>query len=47
MREYTDMIQLLIDKAKTGDNQAIIALKEVDKILDDCEITMQIKKGDC
>ncbi|MDC2867541.1 hypothetical protein [Bacillus sp. BP-3] len=47
MGDYTVGIQLLIDIAKKGDNQAIIALKEIDKILDDCETKMNIKKSDC
>ncbi|WP_179863622.1 hypothetical protein [Bacillus toyonensis] len=38
-------IQSLIDKAKNGDKQAALILKEIDTLLNECELTMTKKKG--
>lgn len=38
-------IQSLIDKAKNGDKQATLILKEIDILLNECEVTMTKKKG--
>ncbi|ADY19610.1 hypothetical protein BK722_06630 [Bacillus thuringiensis serovar finitimus] len=38
-------IQSLIDMVKNGDEQATLILKEIDNILDECEMNMLKKKG--
>lgn len=38
-------IQSLIDMVKNGDEQAAVILKEIDNLLDECEMTMLKKKG--
>lgn len=38
-------IQSLIDKAKNGDKKATLILKEIDILLNECEVTMTKKKG--
>ncbi|MEB4814598.1 hypothetical protein [Bacillus thuringiensis] len=40
-------IQSLIDMAKNGEEQAVLILKEIDILLDECEKTMKKKKDDC
>lgn len=40
-------IQSLINLAKNGDEQAVLILKEIDVLLDECEMTMIKKKDDC
>ncbi|MDO6633219.1 hypothetical protein [Bacillus thuringiensis] len=39
-------IQSLIDMAKNGDEQAVLILKEIDILLDECEMTMLNSKDD-
>lgn len=39
-------IQSLIDMAKNGDEQSSLILKEIDILLDECEMTMIKKKDD-
>lgn len=38
-------IQSLIDMVKNGDEQAAVILKEIDNLLNECEMTMLKKKG--
>lgn len=38
-------IQSLIDMVKNGDEQAALILKEIDILLDECEMNMLKKKG--
>ncbi|WP_180229687.1 hypothetical protein [Bacillus cereus] len=40
-------IQSLIDMVKNGDEQAALVLKEIDSLLDECEIGIYKKKDDC
>ncbi|MEC3574941.1 hypothetical protein P4V72_26830 [Bacillus thuringiensis] len=47
MEDYKRGIQSLIDMVKNGDEQAALILKEIDILLDECEMTMMKKKDDC
>lgn len=40
-------IQSLIGMATKGDEQALLILKEIDILLDECEMGMIKKKDDC
>ncbi|MED1382107.1 hypothetical protein [Bacillus mycoides] len=40
-------IQSLISMVKKGDEKALIILKEIDILLDECEVGMNKKKDDC
>lgn len=45
MEDCKQGIQLLIDMAKKGDEGATLMLKEIDNLLDECEMVMLKKKG--
>ncbi|MEB9415996.1 hypothetical protein ACWKS6_01250 [Bacillus cereus] len=45
MEDCKQGIQLLIDMAKKGDEEATLMLKKIDNLLDECEMVMLKKKG--
>lgn len=45
MEDCKQGIQLLIDMAKKGDEEATLILKKIDNLLDECEMVMLKKKG--
>ncbi|HDR3448784.1 MULTISPECIES: hypothetical protein [Bacillus] len=45
MEDCKQGIQLLIDMAKKGDEGATLMLKEIDNLLDECEMVMLKEKG--
>lgn len=47
MEDYKRGIQSVIDLAKNGDEQAVLILKEIDVLLNECEMTMINSKDDC
>ncbi|MGN4613888.1 hypothetical protein ACTFOZ_15760 [Bacillus cereus group sp. MYBK71-2] len=47
MDECKRGIQSLIDMVKNGNARAALILKEIDNLLDECEMIMLKKKDDC
>ncbi|WP_179865295.1 hypothetical protein [Bacillus wiedmannii] len=47
MEECKQGIQSLIGWARKGDEQAMLILKQIGILLDECEIGMNKKKDDC
>ncbi len=47
MDECKRGIQSLIDMVKNGNERAALILKEIDNLLDECEMIMLKKKDDC
>ncbi|EJS59961.1 MULTISPECIES: hypothetical protein [Bacillus cereus group] len=45
MEDCKQGIQLLIDMANKGDEEATLMLKKIDNLLDECEMVMLKKKG--
>ncbi|WP_208731336.1 hypothetical protein [Bacillus sp. COPE52] len=45
MEDCKQGIQSLIEMVKNGDEQAALILKEIDILLDECEMNMLKKKG--